>query len=156
IYEVPKEITMFAHRGIAGVALVSVLALGAVALSDDAKKEGGAEEDKQVVESKATHVPAASSINFRKELNLPFASLGTLGSRIDAARRAPDPVVLAHAASELSVSEKVSGKQASLTSSALIKESAELAKLRRQAAELQAVSRVAEQIAAEQETIKSL
>jgi hypothetical protein len=49
-----------------------------------------------------------AAINFRKELNLPFATLGTLGSRIGEARRAGDPVALANAASELAVAEKVS------------------------------------------------
>jgi len=147
---------MFYRCAIAALVLLGVGALACTALPDDAKKEDGAQEDKQVIDSKATHQTAAASVNFRKELNLPFASLSTLGSRIDAARRTPDPVVLAHTANELSVAEKVSGKQATLTSSALIKEAAELAKLRRQATELQAVSRVAQQIASEAELVKSL
>jgi hypothetical protein len=147
---------MFSYSRWACVALLGVLGIASAALRDDAKKDDPAADDKQVVSSKATHKPAASSVNFRKDLGLPLASLTTLGGRIDAARRAPDPVALAHAASELSVAEKVSGKQASLTSTALISESAELAKLRRKAAEMQAVSRVAEQIATESETIKSL
>ena len=60
----------------------------------------------------------------------------TLGNRIDTARRQYDPVALGNTASELALAEKVSGKQASLTSTALYKESVELAKLRRQVAEL--------------------
>ncbi len=80
-------------------------------------------------------------------------SLGTLGSRIDTARRLPDPVALAHAASELKVAEKVSGKKASLTSKALLAESAELARLRRQVAELRTVSAVHQQIANEETDI---
>jgi hypothetical protein len=99
---------------------------------------------------------AASSINFRKQLTLPFPSLSTLGSRIDAARRAPDPVALAHAASELAVAEKVSGKHAALTSSALIKEAAEVARLRRKVAELEAVAQVNKQIAGEQNLAATL
>src|SRR5262249_10699704 len=69
-----------------------------------------------------------------------------LGSRIDAARRAADPVALANAASELSVAEKVSGKTASLTSPQVLQEAAELASLRRQVAELQAVLQVSNQV----------
>src|SRR5262249_4039454 len=69
------------------------------------------------------------------------------GSRIDAARRAPDPVALAHAAGELAVAEKVSGKKASLTSKALLAEAAELATLRKEVAELKATFAVHQQIA---------
>jgi uncharacterized protein (TIGR03000 family) len=109
----------------------------------------GKEKDRQVMTTKATRRVAASSVNFRKELGLPFHSLGTLGARIDAARRKPDPVALAHAASELSVSEKVAKKQASVTAKMLLAESAQLAALRRQVAELKAVFAVHQQIANE-------
>jgi hypothetical protein len=51
-------------------------------------------------------------------------------------------VALANAADELSVAEGVAGKKASLTSSQLLDESAELAKLRKQNQELQAVLNV--------------
>jgi hypothetical protein len=54
------------------------------------------------------------------------------------------------------VAEKVSGKKASLTSTTLARESAELASLRRQQAELQAVLHVNEQITQEQDTIANL
>ena len=111
-------------------------------------KNGNSEpEDKQTVTSKATTQQAATKINFRKDLKLPFDSLSTLGSRIDAARRKPDPVALAHAASELSIAEKVSGQQTSLTSQMLAKEAGELAALRRQNQELQAVLQVKQQLA---------
>jgi len=113
-------------------------------------------DDSQVVTSKAQKRPAAGAINFRKDLNLPYTSLTTLGTRIDAARRAPDPVALAHAASELAVAEKVSGKKAALTSTAVLKESAELAKLRGQASELKATLAVSNQIAGEQALITEL
>jgi hypothetical protein len=115
-----------------------------------------AADDKEVVSSKATHRPPASSVNFRKELNLPFATLSTLGSRIDAARRAPDPVALANAASELSVAEKVSGKTASITSKQLLQESAQLAALRRQEAELKAVLQTSNQVALAEDQVASL
>jgi hypothetical protein len=147
---------MIARIRLAGLTLLGVFILAAAAQSDDPPKDDSPAKDQQIVESKATRKTAAASVNFRKELGLPFQSLGTLGSRIDTARRASDPVALAHTANELSVAEKVSGKQAKITSAALLKESAELAKLRKQAAELQAVTKVAEQVAAEQELIKNL
>jgi hypothetical protein len=109
-----------------------------------------------VEDTKATRRTAASSIDFRKELNLPFASLGTLGARIEAARRAPDPVALGNAANELAVAEKVSGKKASLTSSALLQEATELAKLRRQVKELQAMMQLKAQVATEDKSIQDL
>src|SRR5262249_43333867 len=116
----------------------------------------GAAADEQVVRSKATRRPAASSVNFRKELNLPFDSLATLGPRVAAARRKPDPVALAHAAGELAVAEKVSGKTASLTSQELIKGSAELAAVRRQEAELQAVLQVSTQLQTQEDNLALL
>jgi uncharacterized protein (TIGR03000 family) len=105
------------------------------------------QEDQEVVASKGVPRLAATSVNFRKELNLPFATLGTLGPRIDAARQAHDPVALAHAASELCVAEAVSGKKASLTSTAVLNEAAELAKLRKENEELQAVLNVSKRVA---------
>jgi hypothetical protein len=117
---------------------------------------GNKPKDKQVVDTKATKRQSAGAVNFKKELGLPYPSLGTLGSRIEAARRAPDPVALGHAASELHVAEKVSGKKASLTSQALLKEAAELASLRRQVSELQAVAQVSSQVAAEQSLVTNL
>jgi hypothetical protein len=54
---------------------------------------------------------------------------------------------LAHAASELAIAEKVSGKKASLTAKALLAESAELAQLRKEVAELKSVYAIHQQIA---------
>jgi hypothetical protein len=82
----------------------------------DAAPEKG--KDQEVVTSKATKRTRATSINFRKAFGLPFDTLGTLGARIESARRKPDPIALAHAANELAVAEKVSKKKASLTSTA--------------------------------------
>jgi hypothetical protein len=141
------------RRSKIGLAVLLLLPLVSLALADEPKKEEKTPEDKQVVDSKVIHGKPAASVKFRKELSLPYSSLNTLGSRIDTARRAFDPVTLAHAANELNVAEKVSGKKASLTSSQLIRESAQLAKLRRQAKELEAVQRVTEQIAGEDDTI---
>jgi uncharacterized protein (TIGR03000 family) len=114
------------------------------AKADDKEKK---EKDQQTVTSKPVKRTPAATINFRKAFGLPLDSLGTLGSRIDAARRKPDPVALAHAASELAVAEKVSKKKASLTSKALLAESRELASLRRQVAELRALQAVHQQVA---------
>jgi uncharacterized protein (TIGR03000 family) len=116
----------------------------------------GAGEDKEVVSSTALRLTPASSINFRKQLGLPYRTLGTLGARIDAARRANDPVTLANAASELAVAESVSGKRASLTSKALASEAAKLAALRRQVLELRAVLRVNQQVTDEQDDVTLL
>ena len=136
------------------------LALASLVIAGQAKKDDKAQkkepEDKQVVSTKATKVTPAASVNFRKALGLPFDSLSTLGSRIDAARRKPDPVALAHAANELHVAEKVSGKTASVTSKQLLKESGELAAMRRQAAELKAQLQIANQMQFEEDHIKML
>jgi hypothetical protein len=145
---------MFSRCRFVIIAMLGVLCLSASALSDDAAQNKA--DDKQVAESKATHQTAAKSVNFRKELTLPFRSLGTLGTRVDAARRASDPVALAHAANELAVAENVSGKKASISSAALLKESAELAKLRKQAAELRAVAKVADQVSGEEQLVADL
>src|SRR5262249_35713547 len=112
------------------------------------------EKDQQVVKSKAAKYTPATAVNFKKAYGLPFDSLGTLGARVQAARRKPDPVALAHMAGELAVAEKVSGKKASLTSKALLAESAELARLRRQVAELKAVFAVHQQVAAAETNVR--
>ena len=147
---------MSLRRSGAGLAVLGCLALVSLVTAEQVKKEDPAAADQQVVSSKPTARPAASSVNFRKELNLPFASLGTLGPRIESARRAPDPVALAHAANELAVAEKVSGKTASLTSKQLLKEAAELASLRKQEAELKAVLQTSNQVMAAEEDVTSL
>jgi hypothetical protein len=144
------------ERVTAGLALFGFLAVACFALGEAPRTDDPAPEDKEVASSKVSHRPAAASVNFRKELGLPFSTLSTLGSRIATARRDADPVALANAANELAVAEKVSGKKASLTSTALAKEAAELAGLRRQQAELQAVLHVNEQITQEQDTIANL
>jgi hypothetical protein len=147
---------MSSQRMKAGLAVVGFLALACFALGQAPQKNDAGAEDQEVVSSKVSQRPAAASVNFRKELGLPFASLSTLGARIATARRDADPVALANAANELAVAEKVSGKKASLTSTTLGKEAAELAALRRQQAELEAVLHVNEQITQEQDTIANL
>jgi hypothetical protein len=123
------------------------LLLGTVAclgVADEPKKD-----DKQVVESKAVKRQPATAVNFSKELGLGFPSLKTLGARIETARRTHDPVSLGHAAQELAVAEKVAGKKASMTSTALVKEAAQLAQIRRQEKELQALVNITNQVASE-------
>jgi hypothetical protein len=137
-------------------ALVSVPVFLVLLVSPGPADEPAGQEDKQVVDTKAARKPPAAAIDFRKELNLPFASLGTLGARIDSARKAPDPVALASAASELAVAEKVAGKKASLTSDTLLRESQELAKLRRQEGELQAVLHTTQQLTQEEAAVSDL
>jgi hypothetical protein len=143
------------RRKTATAALALLLAAGSLGLADkaaapDAKPgEKEKKKDKKVVTSKAEKHRSAATINFKKAYGLPFPSLGTLGSRIESARRSPDPVALAHAAGELAVAEKVSGKKADLTSKALLAESAELARMRREVAELKAVAAIHQQVSYE-------
>jgi hypothetical protein len=82
--------------------------------------------------------------------------LGTLGARIDAARREHDPVSLANQAHELALAEEVSGKKASLTSTTLAKDAVELAKVRRQITELKAVQQAASKLAVENAVLADL
>jgi hypothetical protein len=146
---------MFCRRILAVLGLFCCVAFAPLPAADPDKKSDPP-EDKQVVSSKATPRTAVASINFRKELDLPFDSLSTLGARVEAARRKPDPVAMAHAASELATAEKVSGKTASCTSKALMKEAAELAGLRKQVTEMKAVLNVANQVQDEDDSLVNL
>src|SRR5262245_43359956 len=121
------------------VPTVLALFLFAAAFPAQEPKKPAPGEDQQVVKTKPTKSAPAAAIKFRKEFGLPYATLDTLGSRIDRARRSGDPVALGHAAGELDLAEQVSGKSASLTSKQLMAEAAELAILRKQNAELQGV-----------------
>lgn len=147
---------MTSYRATLALALLGLFTLAALDRADDPKQADPAAKDEQVVKSTAVHKTPAASINFKKELGLPFPTLGTLGSRIDAARRAPDPVALANAAAELNVAEKVSGKTASLTSKQVLQEAAELASLRKQEAELKATLHVANQVMFEEDRVTAL
>jgi hypothetical protein len=138
------------------LALVGGLVCTTTGAPQPPKGADPASGDKETIKSTPTKVTPAASVKFRKDLNLPFTSLNTLGSRIDSARRSGDPVGLASAASELHTAEKVSGKTTSLTSKQLLGESAELASLRRQEAELKAVLHVSQQLAAEEEKVAHL
>ena len=134
---------MFPSRAKTGLLLLGFLTLLAfglmsVAGGDEPKKDDPAAADKEKIDTKATPRPSAAAIKFRKELALPLSSLSTLGSRIDSARRAHDPVALAHTANELATAEKVSGKKASLTSTSPGQGIGGAGRPRRQDAELRA------------------
>ena len=147
---------MSVQRTVAALALVGLLSLVSVLPADTPPKDGTPQDDKQVVSSNVTPKAAAAAVNFRQQLGLPFASLGTLGARVDAARRAHDPVSLANAASELAVAEKVAGKKASITSTQLFNESVELARMRRKEKELQALVRISNQVEVQEDNIALL
>lgn len=97
----------------------------------------------------------ACGVNFTKELNVPFDYLGTIGARIATARKTPDPVDLAMAGQSLAVAEAVSGKKASVTSTEVIKEAIDLAKLRGYSAELTAVALIVTDDAAKKDLAKA-
>lgn len=108
------------------------------------KVKAGGTKKVMKLESKAEQGKSALTVNFAKELDLGFPSLATLGARIEQARSQSDPVSLAFAARELAVAEKVSGKQAAVTSGELIKEAIETAKHRYDATELKALALIAD------------
>lgn len=94
------------------------------------------------IEIKTTGVErvVATTVDFQKSLNITFASLTSLGARIEQSRLAADPVGLATAAKELEVAEKVSGKKAAITAVELQKQAIELATIRDSSLELSAVA----------------
>src|SRR5205814_1963827 len=138
------------------VIAIVLLAPGPAFCADEPINPGQPGDDKQVMESKARKGIPVKTVDFRKDLGVPFSSLHTLGSRIDTARQAHDPVSLGHAANELAVAEKVSGKKAAVTSTDLMKEATQLATVRRQVPELQAMLHLNQQIASEQDLVTQL
>src|SRR5262249_46258243 len=100
----------------------------------DDKKEGPGEK------KNSDKCPCACTVDFQAAFELPFEGLGTIGTRIDQARKACDPVCLCSCANELACAEKVSGKKARVNSAALHKECIEMAKRRGSSAELKAVA----------------
>jgi hypothetical protein len=144
------------RRGLVGMALLGLVVFACLVTRPAPGADDPAEKDKEVVDSKGTPRPSAAAIPFRKELNLPLPTLSTLGTRIDAARRAHDPVALAHAAAELKVDEDVSGKKASLTSAQLATEAAQLAAIKKQEKELEAVLKVTTQVYTQEKNLRLL
>jgi len=125
--------------------LRSALVLGVLfgglctATAKDKEKDKEEKTGKKITD-KSKEVKSAITIDFQKELGLGFASLTSMGIRIERARKAPDPVGLAAIATELAVAEKVSGKEAAVTAAVLFKEAIHTAKLRRDSKELKAVA----------------
>ena len=115
-----------------------LLAAGVVSAAEPEKPKAGAKGT--TIKVKATTAVSAATIDFRKELGLPFESLAWLGGRIERSRTDADPVGLAACAQELQAAEKVAGKQASLTAAALTAEVIETVKLRDDSKELAAVA----------------
>jgi len=115
------------------------LAVGLTVFSPAAEPTKANPDAKAMTSTGKAYQPA-TAIDFCKDLALPFASLETLGVRIEEARRIADPVALASAASYLAASEAASGKQASLTAEVLRKEAVDMVKRRHQSAELKAVA----------------
>jgi hypothetical protein len=140
----------------ATLTLLGALAFASSHAAQEPKKADPPAGDQQTIKTKPTKGKPAAAVPFRKQFGLPFGTLDTLGSRIDRARRTGDPVALGHAAGELDLAEQVSGKTASLTSKQLIAEAAELASLRKQNAELQAVLTMSRKITVEQDQLTNL
>lgn len=95
------------------------------------------------IRSKLEPCVMASTIDFRKATGLPFSSLLSLGSRIQQAKEAADPVCLANCARELAVAEQVSGKNAAITAKSILDEAVSLAEIRGDSTELKAVALLA-------------
>ena len=121
-------------------AAFAVLASANFAVADDKAKEPLVLESKISKDGKSDPCMGACKINFRTELKVPFDYLTGLGHRIHEARRSPDPVELAACARSLAVAEEVSGKKASVTSTQVMADAVELAKLRNLDSELKAMA----------------
>jgi hypothetical protein len=155
-----NEVLMVPSRATAGLLLAALATLLAFSLLSFAganqAKDDPAAADKEKIDTTATPRPSAAGVKFRKELGLNDPALSTLGARIDAARRAHDPVALGRLTNELAAAEKASGKTASVTSKELAKQAAELAKMRRKESELQALIASQQQITGADDTIAIL
>lgn len=111
--------------------------------AQDASKEETAEIRSSLSkDGKTTPCLGACTINFQQALGADFGYLIPLGSQIHAARINPDPVTLAVAAKSLAAAEAATGKQAKVTSSQVMAEAVELAKLRRDSKELKAIAQL--------------
>jgi hypothetical protein len=122
-------------KTLAAVLLTGCAILGGMVLPGTAQENKPVVPEKKI-EAKGEKYTPASTIDFGGELGLPLQGLTTLGGRIEAARRTPDPVALAVAGLELAAAEKVSGKNAGLSSEAVFKEVVYLAKVRSHSKEL--------------------
>jgi hypothetical protein len=113
---------------------------GSMRAQEAATKTAGQDQGGQQITSESRKKTPASTIDFAGELGLGFASLKSLGPRIELARSAPDPVGLAAAAAELGVAERVAERQAALKAADLLKEAIDMARARNRPDELNAVA----------------
>jgi hypothetical protein len=134
------KFALFAARPRTIAMVAAMLGLALLSLPLFAQESARAGKGTKTIEIKGVDRTPAMTINFSRSLGLPFDSLVTLGSRIEQATKASDPVCLAGLAKELSIYEQVSGKTAGITSDALYKEAVALAEARSISAELKAVA----------------
>jgi hypothetical protein len=137
-----REVESMIHRKLLSSLVLSGLLVGSAvqtATANDPKPgdQKPAAEDSNI--NSKVEKPAPMP-DFAGVYGLPFESLQGLGYRLTEARHKSDPVALAMLGTELAVAEKVSGKKADVTSDAVLKEAAELARMRRQEKELVAVA----------------
>jgi hypothetical protein len=131
---------MHFKRTVTALGLLTLLVGSLLAARDDKKDDKKTADEPKKLEAKSSPYSPASTVDFAKELALPFPSLATLGARLEAARKSGDAVDLAAAALELRAAEKVADKKAKVTSDDVAKEAAALAKAHRSSAELKAVA----------------
>lgn len=84
----------------------------------------------------------ASKVDFATALDLDLPGISTIGTRIDQARRDPNPIALILLSKELGAMEEVSDKKASLTAAGLLKEATEVAGYRNQPAEMRTAAKL--------------
>ena len=113
-------------------------------------------KDEQVVSSKATQRTSAAAVNFRKDLSLPFASLNTLGSRVQTAQAGGRPGGPGPRGQRTRHRREGVRQDRECHVVADAKESAELANMRRQEAELKALLHVSNQVMFAEGDIKSM
>lgn len=107
----------------------------------EAKEAPAAEKAEDDVTIPDATYKSAATVDFSAELGLSFPSLVSLGSRIERYRStSPDPFGLASAAKELAAAEKLAGGNASITAEQLMAEAVQMAKVRNNSTELEAIA----------------
>lgn len=112
--------------------------LATCASAEDKKEE-------KPVELKAEDVQRAKFVDFCSELGVSLSAIDGLGSRIDDARVAANPVELVLASKLLAAAEELSGKpgkQAKVTSAQLVEEAIALAEARANPTEIAAIAKL--------------
>jgi len=115
-----------------------ILSLGVLLIGCSALVVAAEKRETKEITTTGKETERATAVDFTKALGLTFESLEDLGSKIEQARKSPDPLALVSLANVLAAAETVSDKKASLTSEALIKEATEMVKQRRSSTELKA------------------